>query len=115
VLVVTGRSSNRIDTFLVGKDGLLMDGRFAFVANAASASVSMFSVSPTGELTFLGATTIPGMTPLDLDISKDGKHLYVLAAGSHGIVEFDVGHDGSLTFIGAMLSIPATAAGIAVR
>jgi 6-phosphogluconolactonase len=184
VLVVTGRSSNRIDTFLVGKDGLLShpktfdpapggtpfgfdfdkrgnvlvslagvapssgaasyelaedgtlttitapistgqnaacwlvtskDGRFAFVANAASASVSTFSVSPKGELAFLGATTIPGMTPLDLDISKDGKYVYVLAAGSHGIVEFDVDDDGSLTFIGAMPSIPATAAGIAVR
>ena len=155
ILVVTGRSSNRIDTFLVGKDGLLSDlktfdpapggtpfgfdfdnhgnvlvslagvggssgaasydlakdgtlttitapiatgqnaacwlvtskdGRFAFVANAASASVSTFSVSPKGELAFLGATSVPGMTPLDMGLSKDGKYLYVLAAGSHGIV-----------------------------
>jgi 6-phosphogluconolactonase len=183
-LVVTGRSSNRIDTFPIDKDGLLggistfdtapggtpfgfdfdrhgnvlvslagvagssgaasydlakdgtlttitapiatgqnaacwlvtsKDGRYAFVANAASASVSTFSVSHRGELAFLGATTIPGMTPLDLDISKDGRYLYVLAAGSHGIVEFDVDRDGTLTFIGAMPSIPATAAGIAVR
>jgi hypothetical protein len=55
------------------------------------------------------------MTPLDLDISRDGKYLYVLAAGSHGIVEFDIDREGSLTLIGAMPSIPATAAGIAVR
>jgi 6-phosphogluconolactonase (cycloisomerase 2 family) len=183
-LVVTGRSSNRIDTFRVGENGLLgdlqtfdpapggtpfgfdfdnkghvlvslagvggssgaasydlaadgslstitapvetgqraacwlvasKDGRFAFVANAASASVSTFAVSPKGELAFLGATTIPGMTPLDLALSDNGRFLYVLAAGSHGIVELDVGHDGTLTWIGTMPSIPATAAGIAVR
>ena len=184
VLVVTGRSSNRIDTFLVGKDGLLSglqtfdpapggtpfgfdfdnkghllvslagvapssgaasyavgkdgslstitapiatgqnaacwlvaskDGRFAFVANAASASVSTFAVSPAGELDFLGATTIPGMTPLDLALSENGRYLYVLAAGSHGIVEFEIGHDGSLSHIGTMANIAATAAGIAAR
>jgi 6-phosphogluconolactonase (cycloisomerase 2 family) len=184
VLVVTGRSSNRIDTFVVGPDGLLSglqtfnpapggtpfgfdfdnkghllvslagvagssgaasydvaqdgslstitaplvtgqnaacwliaskDGRFAFVANAASASVSTFAVSPSGELSFLAATTIPGMTPLDLAMSENGRYLYVLAAGSHGIVEFEIGNDGTLSYIGAMAAIPATAAGVASR
>src|SRR5580765_1833034 len=143
-LIVTGRSTNRIDTFLVGKDGQLSglhtfdpapggtpfgfdfdkkgnllvslagvagssgaasyklakdgsistitapiatgqnaacwlvtskDGRYAFVANAASASVSTFAVSPKGELTFLGASTVDGMTPLDLAQSDDGRYL----------------------------------------
>jgi 6-phosphogluconolactonase len=183
-LVVTGRSTNRIDTFLVGKDGTLSglqtfdvapggtpfgfdfdkhghllvslagvagssgaasyavaedgslstitapiatgqlaacwlvtskDGRFAFVANAASSSVSTFAVSPKGELTFLRAASITGMTALDLAQSKDGKYLYVLAAGSHGIVTFEVGHDGTLTYSGTQNSVPVAAAGIAVR
>ena len=91
------------------------DGRFTFVANAAGASVSTFSVSPQGELAYLGTTTIPGMTPLDMAVSENGRTLYVLAAGSHGIVELSVAHDGSLTFAGTLPSIPATAAGIAVR
>ena len=184
VLVVTGRSSQRIDTFRVGADGLLgdlgsfdvapgatpfgfdfdnkghllvslagvggssgaasydlaadgsvstitsplesgqraacwlvasKDGRFAFVANAASASVSTFAVRPNGSLAFRGALTIPGMTPLDESLSESGRYLYVLAAGSHGIVELEVGADGSLTPIGVEADVPATAAGLAVR
>jgi 6-phosphogluconolactonase (cycloisomerase 2 family) len=184
VLVVTGRSSQRIDTFRVGRDGLLSDlksfgvapgstpfgfdfdnrghllvslagvggssgaasyelhedgsvstitaplesgqraacwlvtaknGRFAFVANAASSSVSTFAVSREGELTFQGAVTIDGMTALDLALSKNGRYLYVLAAGSHGIVSFEVGHDGALTHLGTEGNVPVAAAGIAVR
>ena len=184
VLVVTGRSSQRIDTFHVDADGLLSglksfdvapgatpfgfdfdnkghllvslagvggssgaasyelaadgslstitapvesgqlaacwlaaskDGRFAFVANAASSSVSTFAVSPTGELTFERAVTVDGMTPLDLSLSENGRYLYVLAAGTHGIVVFDVGADGSLTHVATQPNVPAAAAGIAVR
>ena len=182
-LVVTGRSSNKIDTFAVGKDGLLSslktfdvapggtpfgfdfdnegnllvslagvagssgaasygvgkdgslstitapiatgqnaacwlvtskDGRFAFVANAASASVSTFSVGHDGSISFQGVTAVPGMTPVDEALSKDGRSLYVLAAGSHGIVQFSVGDDGTLIYIGSQLTVPAAAAGLAV-
>jgi 6-phosphogluconolactonase len=184
VLVVTGRSSQRIDTFRVGDDGLLSDlksfdvapgatpfgfdfdnkghllvslagvggssgaasyalgsdgslstitapvetgqraacwlvaskdGRFAFVANAASSSVSTFEVSPSGELTFQGAVTIDGMTALDLALSENGRYLYVLAAGTHGIVTFEVGSDGTLTHVDTEADVPVAAAGIAVR
>jgi 6-phosphogluconolactonase len=184
LLVVTGRSSQRIDTFRVGDDGALSDlksfdvapggtpfgfdfdnkghllvslagvggssgaasydlaadgtvstitapietgqraacwlvasknGRFAFVANAASSSVSTFAVSPAGELTFQGAVTIDGMTALDLALSENGHYLYVLAAGSRGIVAFEVGADGTLTHVDTETGVPATAAGLAVR
>src|SRR5262245_48063688 len=183
-LVVTGRSTSRIDTFQIGKDGTLSglktfdptpgatpfgfdfdhrgnllvslagvggssgaasydlakdgtittitaplatgqqaacwlvtskDGRYAFVANAASASVSTFAVSPKGELTFLRAAAIDGMTPLDLAQSQDGKYLYVLAAGSHGIDTFEIGDDGTLTHTTTQPGVPTAAAGIAVR
>ena len=184
VLVVTGRSSQRIDTFRVGADGLLSDlksfdvapgatpfgfdfdnkghllvslagvggssgaasyqlgadgsvsaitapvetgqraacwlvatknGRFAFVANAASSSVSTFAVSPAGELTYQGAVTIDGMTALDLALSRDGHYVYVLAAGSHGIVTFEAGADGTLTHVDTEADVPVAAAGIAAR
>jgi 6-phosphogluconolactonase (cycloisomerase 2 family) len=77
--------------------------------------VSTFAVSPTGELTFLRATSIDGMTALDLAQSHDGKYLYVLAARSHGIVTFEVGADGTLTYSGTEDNVPVAAAGIAVR
>jgi 6-phosphogluconolactonase (cycloisomerase 2 family) len=184
LLVVTGRSTSRIDTFLVDQDGTLSDpktfdvapgatpfgfdfdnggnllvslagvggssgaasydlgndgsistitaplesgqraacwlvasndGRYAFVANAASSSVSTFAVSPAGELTFLRAATIDGMTALDLALSNNGRYLYVLAAGSHGIVTFETGTDGTLTHTDTEASVPVAAAGIAVR
>jgi 6-phosphogluconolactonase len=184
VLVVTGRSSQQIDTFRIGDDGRLSDlksfdvapggtpfgfdfdnkghllvslagvggssgaasydlaadgtvstitapietgqraacwlvasknGRFAFVANAASSSVSTFAVSPAGELAFEGAVTIDGMTALDLALSENGQYLYVLAAGSRGIVAFQVGADGTLTHVDTETGVPAAAAGIAVR
>jgi 6-phosphogluconolactonase len=183
-LVVTGRSSNRIDTFRVGSDGRLSDlksfdvapgstpfgfdfdnkghllvslagvgsssgaasyelgadgsistitppletgqgaacwlvasndGRYAFVANAASSSVSTFAVSPRGRLTFQGAVRIDGMTALDLALSRNGRYLYVLAAGSHGIVAFEVSSHGTLTHVDTEADVPASAAGIAVR
>jgi 6-phosphogluconolactonase len=184
VLVVTGRSSQRIDTFRVDGDGLLSDfksfdvtpgatpfgfdfdnkghllvslagvggssgaasydlasdgslstitapletgqqaacwlvaskdGRYAFVANAASSSVSTFAVSPTGALTFERAITIDGMTALDLALSENGRYLYVLAAGTHGIVALEVGKDGTLTHVDTEVDVPVAAAGIAVR
>jgi 6-phosphogluconolactonase len=184
VLVVTGRSSQRIDTFRVDTDGLLLElksfgvapgatpfgfdfdnkghllvslagvggssgaasyelgadgsvatitapietgqraacwlvasknGRFAFVANAASSSVSTFAVSPAGELSFQRAVTIDGMTALDLALSENGHYLYVLAAGSHGVVTFEVGGDGTLTHVDTETGVPVSAAGIAVR
>ncbi len=91
------------------------DGRFAFVANAASGSISTFAVAPDGSLTFLSAVSVEGMTPLDEALSENGRFLYVLAAGTHGIVEFKVGADGSLTRIGAQADVAVAAAGLAVR
>jgi 6-phosphogluconolactonase len=183
-LVVTGRSSNRIDTFPVLKGGLLGDlksfdvapgavpfgfdfdkkghllvslagvagssgaasydidkdgtlstitapvatgqraacwlvtsknGRFAFVANAASNSISTFSVGRDGSIALQGVVSVPGMTPLDEALSENGKFLYVLAAGSDGIVELSVGDDGTLTLVGTLPGVPANAAGIAAR
>jgi 6-phosphogluconolactonase (cycloisomerase 2 family) len=91
------------------------DGRFAFVANAASGSVSTFWVRDDGAIAFAGAVSVQGMTPLDEALSEDGRYLYVLAAGTHGIVQFAVGKDGNLTYVGSQLNIPATAGGLAVR
>ena len=91
------------------------NGRYAFVANAASSSVSTFAVSPAGELTFERAVRIDGMTALDLALSENGHYLYVLAAGTHGIVTFEVGPDGTLTHVDTEANVPAAAAGIAVR
>ena len=75
------------------------DGRFAYVANAGSSSITGFSIASSGALSILAPITgalSAGSTPLDLDVSRDSKYLYVLKAGSNGIGAFRVGADGTL-------------------
>ena len=180
-LVVTGRSSNRIDTFRIGTNGLASavksfdtapgalpfgfdfdnkghllvslaavgsssgaasyavagdgtlstisapietgeldacwlvvsnDGRFAFVANAASRSISTFAVAPDGSLADVATQPVAGTTALDEALSRDGRFLYVLAGDS--ILGYEVGAGGSLTPIDRTRVAPTTA-GLAVR
>jgi 6-phosphogluconolactonase (cycloisomerase 2 family) len=75
------------------------DGRFAYVANAGSSSITGFSIAANGALTILAPVTgslSAGSTPLDLDVSRDSKYLYVLKAGSNSIGAFRVNGDGTL-------------------
>ena len=75
------------------------DGKFAYVANAGSGSVTGFSIAQNGALTILAPVTGAlgaGSTPLDLDVSRDSKFLYVLKAGSNTIGVFRVNQDGTL-------------------
>jgi 6-phosphogluconolactonase (cycloisomerase 2 family) len=76
------------------------DGRFAFVANAGSSSITGFSIAANGALSIVAPVTgalPPGSTPLDLDVSRDSKYLYVLKAGSNAVGVFRVNVDGTLT------------------
>jgi 6-phosphogluconolactonase len=75
------------------------DGRFAYVANAGSSTITGFSIAQNGALTILAPATgslSAGSTPLDLDVSRDSKYLYVLKAGSNSIGAFSVSSDGTL-------------------
>jgi len=100
------------------------DGRFAYVANAGSASVTGYSVDPDGALSLLQADGLSGSTgagtsPVDLASSRDGRFLYVLARlpapGAAAVAGFAVGSDGSLAPLGATAGLPRTATGMAVR
>jgi 6-phosphogluconolactonase len=78
------------------------DGRFAYTANAGSATVSQYAIAPTGTLTLVGdgaaGSTDPG--PVDLDASDGDGFLYVLNSRSGSINAFSIDpDDGSLTTI----------------
>jgi 6-phosphogluconolactonase len=80
-------------------------GRFAYTANAGSASLTGFAIAADGQLTRLTANGITaalgtGAQPLDLDMSQNGQFLYVFKNGTGKIGAFAVGGDGSLSFIG---------------
>jgi len=95
------------------------DSRFAYVANAGSASISGYRVHPRGNIDLLDANGVTGSTgagsrPLDLAVDAD-QHLFVLDAGTHAFVEFAIGRDGGLELEQTLPNLPATAAGIAAR
>jgi 6-phosphogluconolactonase len=94
------------------------DGRFAYTANAGSATISGFSIAADGVLSLLdptGATAVlgAGAHPLDEAVSEDGRFLYVLVDGRHTIAGFRLGADGSLTPLGEIGTLPAGAVGLA--
>jgi 6-phosphogluconolactonase len=77
-------------------------GRFAYTANAGSATVTGFAIDAHGTLTRLTDTGLSGdlgvgSQPLDLDMSRNGDFLYVFKNGTGTIGAFSVAGDGSLT------------------
>lgn len=72
-------------------------GRFLFVVNTASASVSSYSIGTGGTLTFLQSTA-PGEISAgaeDARLSPDGHTLWVVESGGNAVTGFDV-HGGTL-------------------
>jgi 6-phosphogluconolactonase (cycloisomerase 2 family) len=95
------------------------NGRFAYTANAASGSISGFSVGADGSLALLdasGATASlgAGSHPLDEAVSGNRQYLYNLTDGAHRISAFRIADDGRLAAIGT-IAVPAGAAGLAAR
>jgi 6-phosphogluconolactonase len=94
------------------------DGRFAYSANTASATVTGFSVAPSGRLQTItpgGATanTGAGSAPADLDFSIGNRFLYVRNGGNNTISVFSTGEGGSLTPVATVTGLPAGTTGLA--
>jgi 6-phosphogluconolactonase (cycloisomerase 2 family) len=92
------------------------DGRYAFTANAASDSISTFSIDEEGTLTlvFAQAAHSAAAHTTDLALSENSRYLYANDGGTHTISTFRVGADGGLTRL-AGVTIPAGASGLAAR
>lgn len=94
------------------------DGRFAYVANAASGDVSAYRIDGHGALTVAAemAGTLPGGKPLDLALAGGDVLLYALDAGNHAIAAFARAPDGGLVSLDAVATgLPASAVGLAAR
>ncbi|MFB3922197.1 MAG: lactonase family protein [Terriglobia bacterium] len=97
---------------------LSQSGRFAFTANAGSATISSYSVLEGGVLELLditAATTGNGSAPTDMALSNNGQFLYVRNGGNGTIGAFHVEADGRLTPIGTTTGLPSGSQGIAAR
>lgn len=94
------------------------DGRYAYVANAGSSSISSYSIARNGALALLqgvAGLTGPGAGALDLAVSSDGQQLHAVASRGLQIVSFTIGSDGSLMPLGGVGGLPAGAAGLAAN
>ena len=94
------------------------NGRFVFVTNATSGSVSGYSVRQ-GQAELLkadGKSAVTGAAPTDEAISQNSQFLYTLNGGSHTISSFGVSQaTGELTAAGAAASVPVGVVGIAAK
>ncbi len=92
------------------------DGRFLFVVNTASGTISSYSIGHGGTLTFLQSTA-PGQVGAgaeDARLSPDGSTLWVVEAGTDAVTGFTV-DGGTLTpLTGAAGPTGATPSGIVV-
>lgn len=93
------------------------NGRYAYVTNTGSGTVTGYLVGRDGSLTSLdgdGVTATTGGEPLDAAISD--RFYYVHARVTNELVGFRIDHsDGSLTPVGSPAPLPATAVGVAAR
>jgi 6-phosphogluconolactonase len=87
------------------------NGRFVYVSNAGSSTISGFAIGGTGALTALAGTVVgtnpTGSGNLDIAISSDGQFLYSLNSAGGTLGAFAINADGSLTNLGTTGGLPA--------
>lgn len=95
-------------------------GRFAYVTNTGSGSISGYAIDFDGTIELLDAggrtaVTGDGSAPIDLALTDNGRFLYSLNSGANTIGAFRVQSDGSLTRLPFAGGLPSGANGLAAR
>ena len=93
------------------------NGKYAYVTNAGSGSISSYRIETDGAITLLEAQaglTGEGSSPIDMAFSDNGQFLYALGANSATISIFRVKESGRLESLGN-ISVPAGAVGLAAQ
>jgi 6-phosphogluconolactonase (cycloisomerase 2 family) len=95
------------------------NGKFAFVSNTGSGTVSSYRINPgDGSLTLLNATAADigmGSAPIDMDLSVNSRLLFVLLGGSQSVASFRVQKNGNLMPVDTAGGLPLGAQGIAAK
>ncbi|MBA3562594.1 MAG: beta-propeller fold lactonase family protein [Gammaproteobacteria bacterium] len=90
------------------------DGRYAFVANFGSGTISSYRLTASGALTLLnGSAAFLGdmSQPVDLSLSRNGRFLYQLLRGTGAVAAFRIENNGSLTDLGVVEGVLPVADG----
>jgi 6-phosphogluconolactonase len=96
------------------------NGKFAYVTNTGSGTVTGYEIGRHGRLTLLDADGVTGVTgagssPSDVDFSANGRFLYVLNGGNGTISGFAWTSDGGLEPVGGAAGLPAGTVGMAAQ
>jgi hypothetical protein len=96
------------------------NGRFAYVTNTGSGSISGYAIAFDGTIELLDAdgrtaATGDGSAPIDLALTDSGCFLYSLHSGTNTIGAFRVQSVGSLTRLPFTGGLPSGANGLAAR
>jgi 6-phosphogluconolactonase (cycloisomerase 2 family) len=96
------------------------NGRFAYVTNTGSGSISGYAIDFDGTIELLDAdgrtaVTGDGSAPVDLALTDSGRFLYSLNSGTNTIGAFRVHSDGSLAQLPFTGGLPSGANGLAAR
>jgi 6-phosphogluconolactonase (cycloisomerase 2 family) len=96
------------------------NGRFAYVTNTGSGTLSGYSVDLCGGLTLLdngiSADTGADSGPTEMALSRDSRYLYVLTPPAGKIFGYAIdSHSGSLTPVVEVNQVALTATGLAAR
>jgi 6-phosphogluconolactonase len=96
------------------------NGRFAYVTNTGSGSISGYAIDFDGTIELLDAdgrtaVTGDGSAPIDMALTDSGRFLYSLNSGANTIGAFRVHSDGSLTRLPFTGGLPSGANGLAAR
>jgi 6-phosphogluconolactonase len=86
------------------------NGRFIYVSNAGSSTISGFAIGNGGALTPVPGTVVgtnpAGSGNLDIAVSADGQYLYTLNSAGGTLGTFGINADGSLTNLGTTSGLP---------
>lgn len=95
---------------------LTNDGRFAFVSNTASGTLSSYQIAGNGTLGLASAVaaSLGAGKPIDSALSSGSEFLYVLDSALGRIAAFQI-HGGSLKPVGTITGLPTTIQGIAAQ
>ena len=95
---------------------LTPDGRFGYVSNAGTGTISGFAIARDGSADLLdadGVAAVTGGNPTDMAVSADGRYLYARVANLSAIAVFRIGRDGALAALPSLSGTPAGLAGLA--
>ena len=113
-LAVTNTGTNSVETYRVGRDGVLtslglaatgqaatcwiaIDGTLLAASNAGSGTVTTLRTNPAGAVTKIADAATAGGGTVDASFSRDGDQLYVQTGATGAVDTFTVNDDGTLT------------------